>query len=345
MNPQISIVVPVFNVENFIRKCIESIQQQQFERFELILINDGSTDDSGKICEEYARTDKRIRVIHKQNGGVSSSRNVGIKNSKGDYIGFVDSDDLIEKEMYQKMYEVLKTNNADIVSCGYRETSDFSGATKEFVKPLNGKESIKGKQIMEDLEFLLTQNKILGYASVCNKLYKKTLIDNNNMLMNEKISIAEDLCFNINAFSCADSISAVNEALYIYRRVNENSIMNQEAGSFYLHLDARREMLKALRGIKISNKVYITCVCYENSKTTAEYLDKILIILSSSEKYKEKFQQINKLVHEQYFTNALANYNSRYLVMKAKVILKLMKLLLILEGRLCSWIIRKGRRS
>ena len=99
MKPEISIIVPIYNVEKYLPRCIESILAQTFTNFELILVNDGSEDDSGEVCDRYAKEDKRIKVIHKKNGGVSSARNAGLKNSIGNYIGFVDPDDYIKKDM------------------------------------------------------------------------------------------------------------------------------------------------------------------------------------------------------------------------------------------------------
>lgn len=116
-NPKISIIVPVYKVESYLHKCIDSILAQTFEDFELILIDDGSPDQCGVICDEYANKDRRIRVIHKENGGLSSARNAGIDIAKGDYIGFVDSDDWIEPDMYKLLYEVCKKNDCEIASC------------------------------------------------------------------------------------------------------------------------------------------------------------------------------------------------------------------------------------
>lgn len=108
MNPEISIIVPVYNVEKYLKRCIDSILNQSFENFELILVDDGSTDNSGKIVDEYEGIDKRIRVIHKQNGGQGSARNRGLDIAKGNYIGFVDSDDWIHRDMYKCMYKFMK---------------------------------------------------------------------------------------------------------------------------------------------------------------------------------------------------------------------------------------------
>lgn len=118
MIPKISIIVPVYNVELFLHKCIISILSQTFKDFELILINDGSTDKSGEICDVYSQKDSRIKVIHKKNEGQSSARNKGLEIARGDYIGFVDSDDWIEQDMYKTLYESSIKANADIAVIG-----------------------------------------------------------------------------------------------------------------------------------------------------------------------------------------------------------------------------------
>jgi glycosyltransferase involved in cell wall biosynthesis len=117
MNPKISIIVPVYKVEPYIRKCVDSILSQTFTNFELILVDDGSPDKSGEICDEYAHLDKRVIVIHKENGGLATARNAALDIAKGDYIGFVDSDDWIEPDMYELLYDMCKKNNCEIANC------------------------------------------------------------------------------------------------------------------------------------------------------------------------------------------------------------------------------------
>lgn len=115
---KLSIIVPVYKVEKYIRRCLDSIINQTFTDFELILVDDGSPDTSGEICEGYAKKDERIRVIHQENKGLSGARNTGVEVSKGEYIGFVDSDDWIELEMYEKLITAAEKYGADIVKCG-----------------------------------------------------------------------------------------------------------------------------------------------------------------------------------------------------------------------------------
>ncbi|MEH7226821.1 glycosyltransferase, partial [Bacillus sp. JJ1566] len=115
MEPEISIIVPIYNVENFLQSCIDSILEQTLKNFEVILVNDGSTDSCGELCNYYAQIDTRIKVIHKKNGGVSSARNAGLNIAKGKYIAFVDPDDTIEPMMYCELIKTAKKFNADIV--------------------------------------------------------------------------------------------------------------------------------------------------------------------------------------------------------------------------------------
>ena len=119
MDPIISIIVPIYNVGKYLPKCIESILNQTFKNFELILVNDGSTDNSGVVCDDYEKKDTRIKIIHKSNGGVSSARNAGLYVAKGEYIGFVDPDDYIDKNMYEKLYRLCIDNNSDIAICRF----------------------------------------------------------------------------------------------------------------------------------------------------------------------------------------------------------------------------------
>lgn len=112
---KISVIVPVYNVEDYLEECINSILGQTYKNLEIILVDDGSTDNSSKICDIYEKKDKRIKVIHKENGGLSSARNEGLKYRTGEYISFVDSDDFIDKTMYEKLYSAIKKYDADVV--------------------------------------------------------------------------------------------------------------------------------------------------------------------------------------------------------------------------------------
>lgn len=163
---EISIIVPVYNVEKYLNKCVDSILKQTFGDFELILVDDGSPDNSGAICDQYAEEDSRVKVIHKENGGLSDARNAGIEIAKGNYIGFVDSDDYIDKNMYKQLYDSLTKNDVDLSICGIFDVYE-------------GKESLKKseRELLlnrdEAMVMIFHGNEISVHAY--NKLYKKEI--------------------------------------------------------------------------------------------------------------------------------------------------------------------------
>lgn len=170
MNELISVIVPIYNVEKYLKKCVDSIIDQTYENLEIILVNDGSTDNSGKIAESYIKIDKRIKVYHKENGGLSDARNFGIKKSKGEYLAFVDSDDFIEKNMYEVLLSNLKEYNADISICG-----------RYIVYP-DGKKNNRVGEIkkikMNKRESLIQLNSYSYFdMSACDKLFKRNLFE------------------------------------------------------------------------------------------------------------------------------------------------------------------------
>ena len=218
--PLISIIVPVYNVENYLKRCIESILNQTFWDFELILVNDGSTDKSGNICDEYSMIDNRVKIIHKENGGLSSARNTGIKLAKGKYIGFVDSDDYINNMMYEILYKFIEMNDADIAICNYKKVSDDSILNKEVNWSKIGVEKFSNIEALEQIYEMNGPQ----FVTAWNKLYKKELFINCKYpegKINEDEFIAHKLLYN------SDLIIYVNEKLYYYY-LRENSIMNSK---------------------------------------------------------------------------------------------------------------------
>lgn len=170
-NPLISVIVPVYNVEAWLPRCVDSILSQTYEKLEILLVDDGSTDDSGAICEEYAKKDTRIQVIHKENGGLSSARNAGLDRASGEYIGFVDSDDWIEPEMYGEMFSLMQKSDAQIVCAG---RYDVDGGTGEKTVGLCPKrqEQVTGEELAGRI-FLWDHCD----SSACDKLYRRVLFD------------------------------------------------------------------------------------------------------------------------------------------------------------------------
>ena len=190
MKPKISIVIPVFNVEPYIRKCLDSVTCQTYDNLEILLVNDGSADKCGKICDEYASLDSRIRVFHKENGGLSSALNVGLSNFTGDYVGFVDSDDWIEAVMFETLLGGIC--GVDIAVCSYFKEKDCG------TEIINNKKSITDAPIpTEDmLLYPLMRDDYMGFCGyVWNKLYSAKIIKKNQLRFDETIKYAMDILF------------------------------------------------------------------------------------------------------------------------------------------------------
>lgn len=212
----LSIIVPVYNVEKYIVRCIDSILNQTFKNFELILVNDGSEDASGSICDSYATKHFNIKVIHKKNGGLSTARNKGIDVATGKYIGFVDSDDWISPDMFKTLFEKTSKNDYDIVACnlwlidnkGHKKLYNENAVDKEYTK----------KDAMEEI----FENKILTFSS-CNKIYKINLFD--KVRFCEGI-ILEDMDISYKLILKSNLIFYTSKPLYYYD-YNEQSILRK----------------------------------------------------------------------------------------------------------------------
>ena len=217
---KISVIVPVYNVEKFIRRCLDSIINQTMKDLEIILVDDGSTDNSGVICDEYAKLDNRITVIHKENGGVSSARNRGLDIATGEWIAFVDSDDYIDNKMYEILYTNAEKNNCDISVC-YFEYINQKGIS--LYNP-NKKLGIKGIYNENKFLNLLYENSETNLICICiwNKLYKKDIFE--KLRFKEIIHEDEDIFNSI--FTHDYSIYVDELPLYKYIQ-NTNSIMNK----------------------------------------------------------------------------------------------------------------------
>ena len=170
MGEKISVIVPIYNVEQYLRRCIDSIINQTYKNLEIILVDDGSPDNCGQICDDYAKKDTRIKVIHKKNGGLSDARNVGLEVCTGDYISFVDSDDWIELNTYEIMMKSMNEYNADMV------VSNINYVYKDKVESKYSEDKIRCFNKEEAMKELIKDG--LVQAVVWNKLYKRVVIDN-----------------------------------------------------------------------------------------------------------------------------------------------------------------------
>lgn len=215
----ISIIIPIYNTGKYLHKCFQSILSQTLTNFELILVDDGSVDDSGKICDEYADRDSRIKVIHKKNEGVSIARNTGISIAEGEYIGFIDSDDWIEPDMYEKLYNIAVSKNCDIVMCDAVTQYDNRPDEEDTITQLKNDTMLYKKDIYPELLCELA-------GSSCRCIYKKELLKNNNIFFPPNIPFSEDRIFNILAMGYADKIYYTKTSFY-NRYVRKGSAVNK----------------------------------------------------------------------------------------------------------------------
>lgn len=217
MDILISIIVPVYNAERYLKRCLDSIVEQTYNKIEILLINDGSNDNSGEICDCYKESDDRIKVIHTVNQGVSTARNIGIENARGKYICFVDSDDYIEKEYVEALYKKIVKWDAELSICNLR--SVIGKTTNEVTVDC---EVINFDNMSAEF-FLEINKKYLLYAPF-NKMYQSSIIKNEKIRYSKDICYGEDLLFNLTYLMYINRITFVNETKYNYIVDNTGSL-------------------------------------------------------------------------------------------------------------------------
>lgn len=233
--PKISVIVPVYNVEQYLPRCIDSILSQTFTDFELLLIDDGSKDNSGKICDDYSKKDARIRVFHKENGGVSSARNVGIEESYGSWLTFVDSDDYIDHNFFLYFVNKLESNLFDYFQ-GNVEQIDISGSKKIEYKYSN---------TICTLEEGITNYNLLETGDPHAKFFKKDILNKHNIRFNKAIRYGEDRLFVDTYFCYIEKICLSSVICYYYFRVVGG--LSYKLNTFESELLCMRLMLKVLK--------------------------------------------------------------------------------------------------
>ncbi len=303
----ISIVVPVYNAEKYLSVCIRSLQEQTWTNLEIILVNDGSQDGSGAICDSLAATDSRIRVIHKENEGVSAARNDGIVASRGCYLGFVDADDLCEPEMYERLFLGLSLHKADISLCRY---NDYDGNSK-LLHPEPLRAGLYGRQ--EILHTLIAD--MVGVASklpqcaqvmgsMCRCLFKRRVAEHAPPIRLERVKMAEDLLYVIEYLGRSQTVYVDGGAFYNYRHNPNSATRGYMEGAYETittQVSLMRELLQRM-GLftdEISERLSMselynisTCICNECHLTNKA---SICIILKKIKQYRQHpcFRQLS----------------------------------------------------
>lgn len=214
---KISVIVPVYNIEKYLNDCIDSLINQTYKNIEILLIDDGSKDNSGNICDEYAQKDSRIKVIHQENGGLSKARNTGLDNASGEYIMFCDSDDLFTPIACEVLLNEIESKNADYVIANY-QNCDEDGTL--WHNPVFDKEKFKNFRL--SIKDYIHSFYIMN-SGVWNKIFRKSFIDKLNLRFIEKLP-AEDAMFTTYCFIKAKSVYYINDIVYLYRQREGDSI-------------------------------------------------------------------------------------------------------------------------
>ena len=306
IKPLISVIVPVYNAEKYLSKCLDSILAQTYTNLEIILVDDGSTDNSSKICEKYARKDNRIKVIHKQNGGVSSARNTALAIVTGEYIGFVDSDDYVDHDMYDYLLSLIILNKADISRCSIYEISPIISNTK----------SLPPQKALEVC---------YPHLYVCNMLFSKACIA--NIAFDEDIAFGEDMKFCVEALSNSKKAVCGCEPKYHYytnpksatkKSFNIKKLTYFKAAEYVLNFARKNNLITLTR--KIKEQICYHAVGFLRQIADSGYQDKRIIANLQIKVRKGIFQ---------------------HLLSKHKISNKLFSLVCCINFNLAAWLYKK----
>ena len=320
MNPKVSIVVPVYNVEAYLDRCVSSLKAQSLKEIEIILVDDGSTDHSSEMCDAFSADDDRIRVIHKSNGGLSSARNAGMEVAKGEYIGFVDADDSVDELMYESLYKTALSNTAEIVMCDYLRIT-HNGETLKKTESID-----EGAYNEEKLKKVIYPSLIMGenldygpLLSVCLCLYNHAFLLDNNLHFNESVKWSEDNLFSAIASYCCKRFYYLKHVYYYHYYQNQGTITTsyrQGAWTEYCRLNqCLIDYFGGIQNYDFScqlkyNLIYYACNCIGQELAYAD---------------KQSVQRIDDILNSEELQTAFQNISFIQVPLKLKVQLILMK--------------------
>ena len=286
MQKLISVIVPVYNVEKYLEKCVKSIIGQTYKNLEIILVDDGSTDSSGKMCDEISKTDDRIKVIHKKNGGLSDARNAALKIAKGDYFGFVDSDDYIATDMFETLCNLLENNNSDISIVSYYEIYN-----DKLIGVRDSKDLVNFNKL-DAMKELLMDSRIQSYA--WNKLFKRDLFNGLEFPTGKNF---EDIATTLLLFEKANKVTLLEEPKYYYLRRDDSIVGVRNYKTYMDYLEVIYDKYLYLKDkypeIEIYNAYnYLINMIWVYSIISAFDLDTVF------EKYKENYKLLEEILKE-----------------------------------------------
>ena len=315
MNHLISVIVPVYNVASYLKQCLDSIINQSYDQLEIILINDGSTDDSLEICKEYQQLDSRIKLINQENKGLSGARNTGIDIAKGQYILFVDSDDWIDLDTCKFLIENVKSTHADVVLFSYRK--EFSNYTEEkFILEnnlfFNESESRKiHRRILGLFQYELARPENAdSIVTAWGKLYKATIIKDNKIYFTDCKQIGtEDLLFNAFVFKYVKSISNIHQCLYHYRKNNLSSLTSVYKSRLVVQWDRLYSILEEFLKNERLDESYQEAL---QNRISLSIIGLGLNELYSANSFFKKYSNIKHILNSKRYRDAIKNLKLVY---------------------------------
>lgn len=293
---RVSVIVPVYNAEKVLARCVDSILNQSYKNLELILINDGSKDKSINIMREYEKLDTRVKIINNKNNGVSETRNIGVREASGEYIQFVDSDDFIELDMIEKTMEFVEKENVDLVMSGIfldiEGNNGIETAIQTFERAKCNDKTLIAANVLSRLNGTYINSPV-------NKLYKKSIITNNNIIMDKNIDLGEDLIFNLEYLKFCNSVMFLEESYYHYcMQVEDNltfkyrddklelmAILYSKCKEYFEESHLYESEIKNLNGLFIK-WMYSCFIDLSNKNCPLNFSEKYKYIKSNIKKYK-----------------------------------------------------------
>ena len=340
--PLISILVPVYNAEVYLAGLIEQVRQQTLTNWEMIMINDGSTDQSGKLCDQFASHDERIKVIHQSNQGISNTRNNLLEKARGTYLVFIDADDRFNEQLLEKMVQQIQEFEADIAVCGFYEVKELSGRIKQREEKIFYlKDVVKVNELQNYIMFFINSG---TFNPLWNKIYKREIIQRYRIRFPKHLTTGEDFIFNLNYFKHVQKISFFNEALYDYLRRQNDSITYQYIDQMYEKgLEIHEQLEQFLKQMKYDTKQN-ELILMENhlGGVFSAWLN--LYHEDCKLKYKDKRKEIKAIINRQYVQSCAKEVHSANKIIKlTKILIKMKSQTLVSIFFSCIFILRKLR--
>lgn len=293
----ITVIVPIYNIKDYVGKCIESILSQTYKKLQIILVDDGSTDGSGDICDQYALIDDRIEVIHKENGGLVSARKAGIENIKGEYTVFVDGDDWIDSDMYESLINEIQKKDADILVTGfYKECAESSTVVYNEVE--EGYYTRKEGGLSDNLFFKDCISNVGIYPNIYSKLFKSEVIKKYYMQIDDRISYGEDAACVYSCIPFVNSVQILHKSFYHYRFRGDsivhkkNDKVLQQIGFVYEHLINCYREHENYESLRKQLSIYVTLNVFRSLNYYMDIDDNVKIPLYMLPKNIEKNKKI-----------------------------------------------------